>query len=510
MSWNIHFLRRAILSKRETQSAIALILALGLLSSTAYSAENGLASLFNEKSDADTGMAQKPILLAAASGDAVGADSAQVKSTGDSSADGASSWTSGNAGGLMFGGTETGSSLGQQSVTTGYELGGSGIASGRAAAQQGAILTSPVKGRPIRFYNGLFIYFGVTLGVGRNSNVLGANSNQKPSLFGVLRPELVTELKTRGDRYTLSYLGNYTHYASAASDDFNHHEFWAAGDNYFTSRARLGWGVGYLDKTDPRGSTDRAGGQVPDRWHAPVFRVLGIYGAQGSIGRIEGESSVMRKRYDNNRNSTAASDVDLTTVSGRFFYRFMPRTSLVLEARNTWANYVLGTSTNDNTDTRLYAGLTWDATAKTTGTIKVGQAHKNFNDGSRKDGTMGSWEGSLRWSPLTYSTFDLLSSRTPADSTGVGNFTVNTGSSLAWNHKWASYISSRANVGLVKTQFSGDAREDRTTNYGVGFFHEVGYRARVGLDWNRTDRNSNIDTNDFKRDVTMATLELVL
>ena len=154
--------------------------------------------------------------------------------------------------------------------------------------------------------------------------------------------------------------------------------------------------------------------------------------------------------------------------------------------------------------------MTWEATAKTTGTIKLGQAHKNFNDGSRKDATMGSWEGSLRWSPLTYSQFDLLSSRAPADSTGIGNYTLNSGTSLVWNHKWASYISSRANVGLIKSQYAGDAREDSTRNYGVGFFHEVGYRARVGLDWNRTDRNSNQDRYDFKRDVTMATLEVVL
>lgn len=474
-------LRRVTLSIRETQSAIALILALGLLSSSAYAADEA----------------------------ASGADVAKVNSTAEAG-DVNTSWGSGAAGGLFFGGAETGSSIGQQSVTTGYELGGSGVAGGRSSTQAGAIMTSPTKGRAVRFDNGIYIYPSALIGFGRNSNVLGNNTNPKSSDFVVLRPELVAELKTRGDRYTLSYLGNYAHYASAASDDFNHHEFWAAGDNYFTSRVRLGWGVGYLDKTDARGSTDRASSQEPDRWHAPVVRALGIYGAQGAIGRIEGETSVMRKRYDNNRNTTVQSDVDLTMVSGRFFYRFMPRTSLVLEARNTWANYVSPLSTSDNTDTRLYAGVTWEATAKTTGTIKLGQAHKNFNDGSRKDATMGSWEGSLRWSPLTYSQFDLLSSRAPADSTGIGNYTLNSGTSLVWNHKWASYISSRANVGLIKSQYAGDAREDSTRNYGVGFFHEVGYRARVGLDWNRTDRNSNQDRYDFKRDVTMATLEVVL
>lgn len=467
------------MSNFQTRSAIGLILVMGLMTSPVMAAE-------------------------AADSQAAGA---QVDEPQPST-----NWSNSGTGAPLFGNDSSVSAV-QQSVTAGYELGGTGIAGGAAPAE-GGIMTAAGRGRPIRFENGVFVYPSVLVGLGYNDNVTGRNTDRISSGVIALRPELVGELKHAGDRYTLSYVGNYAHYDSSSDDDYNHHEFWAAGDNYFTSRARLGWGVGYMEKSDPRGyraDSAAANSSEPDRWHAPVLRALGIYGAPGAIGRVELETSWMQKRYENNRSYTEQADVDLTVVSGRFFYRVMPRTSLVFEARDTWANYVSSSgSVGNNTDLRLYAGVTWDATAKTTGTIKVGRAYKDFSDSSRESSALNSWEGSVRWAPLTYSTFDLVTSRTPADSTGVGSFTTTTATSLVWNHKWASYISSRVSAGLVKTIYEANPREDNTKNYGVGFFTELGYRTRLGLDWANTDRNSNQDTNDFKRNVMMATLEFVL
>ena len=419
------------------------------------------------------------------------------------SADTVSSTMDSTVPGGLFG-SVTGISLGQAAVTPSYEVSGAGVASGRPS---GGIMTAAARGRALPVTDGLYLYPAVQFGLGYNDNITGTRDNRISSSVYTLRPELVGEVKKAGDRYTVSYHGNYGVYGSSRDDDYYHHEFWAAGDNYYTSRARLGWGVGYVMKTDPRGSTDRSVSTEPDRWHAPVVRALAAYGAKDAIGRIELEGSWMEKRYDNNRSYTNASDVNLGMMSGRFFYRVMPRTSALFELRNTWANYVLGTPNMDNTDTRAYVGATWDATAKTSGTIKAGVARKNFSDGSRKDATMGSWEGSVRWSPLTYSTFDLISSRTPADSTGVGNFTINTGTTLMWSHQWASYIMSRAYLGHVKTTYENDPREDKTLNAGVGLYRDISHNARLGLDYNYTDRSSNQQINEFRRNVIMLSLE---
>lgn len=482
----------------ETRSAIVLILSMGLLVTPAFSADS-------TSSPAATNSVSTPAVEEAVTIDTV-KDRSIVPPVEPVNA------PTNFSGGLsesVLGGDATGGAS-QQAVTAGYELGGTGVAGGRMTTQ-GNILTSPAKGRPIRFENGIFVYPAALVGLGYNDNVLGTTVNRTSSSLWVLQPGVVTEFKTHGDRYTLSYLGNYGRYASSSADDYNYHEFWMAADNYFTSRTRLGWGVGYLERSDPRGSTNRVSSSEPDRWHAPVVRALGIYGAPGAIGRIELETSWMQKRYENNRAFTETADVDQTMVAGRFYYRFLPRTSALVEVRNTWSTYVATNAfPGDNADTRLYAGLTWEATAKTSGTFKIGRAYKSFSNAALSESSLSSWEGNVRWSPLTYSTFDLATSRTPTDTTGVGNFLTNTGTSLTWTHKWASYISSRVSAGILKTEYAADPRKDDTRNYGVGFFTELGYRTRLGLDWGYTNRNSNQDLFDFKRNVVMATLEFVL
>ncbi len=410
----------------------------------------------------------------------------------------------------MFGG-DSSTNTAQRSASAGYELSGAGIGSAGIPEQNG-MLTSPVKGRAVRFSNGVFVYPAVTAALGVNDNVTGAATNKISSTVYVLRPEVVAELKRRGDRYTLSYSGNYGKYSNSSADDFDHHDFWMAGDNFFTTRARMGWGVGYMMRSDPRASLTRVASAEPDRWEAPIARAVGIYGAPGAIGRFELEGSWMQKRYKNNRAFTETLDVDLSTVSGRFYYRFMPKTSALVEVRNTWADYTLSTSTQDNTDLRLYAGVEWDATAKTTGSLRVGRAYKNFeNNATFKDGSGASWEGAISWSPLSYSQFQLQTSRSLGDtSAGLGNYIRNTGHNLVWNHKWATYITSQATLGYVKAAYNGINRVDDTTNYGIGFYRELGYNFRLGLNWNHTKRDSNDNLFDFSRNVTMLSLESIL
>ena len=281
-------------------------------------------------------------------------------------------------------------------MTPSYELGGIGQA---GPLGQAGITTAPVYGLPLRMDNGVFIYPNVYVGAGNNSNVLTTRDNAISSSVITLQPYVVGEVKNHGDRYTLAYRGNFTRYDNSSADNFNHHDIQLAGDNYLSTRSSLGWGAGYIERTDPRGSTDRAISAEPDKWHAPMARALYGYGTPGAQGRFEVEGSYQQKRYDNNRSYTTDSDANLGTVAGRFFYRIMPRTSAVMEVRQSNADYISDTSTNDNTDRRYLVGLTWDATAKTTGTVKVGQLQKNFSNSARVGGTNGIWEGAVRWAP---------------------------------------------------------------------------------------------------------------
>lgn len=397
----------------------------------------------------------------------------------------------------------------QAASSPGYEL--KGIATGSKRGTDRVILTmqAPDRGAPIKFDTGIFVYPTAFLGIGHNDNVLGTQSDKVSSSITNLQPEVVAELKRNGDRYTASYAGNYGAYGSSGGDDFAHHDVQLAGDNYFTSRARMGWLLGYQQETDPRGSTDRSISARPDRWHAPMLRGRFIYGGEKATGRLEGDIQRMQKRYDNNRDFTAASDLDMTELAGRFYYRVSPRTLVLAEIRNNDIKYVTNTLAN-SVEQRLYIGATWEATAATTGIFKLGQLRKNFEDGSRDDFSGFSWEGIIRWQPTRFSVVDIETSKSTADPTGFGNYTVNSGLNAVWQHKWTSYVTSKVVLGSLKADYNGAERVDTTRRYGLGVSYDVLRWLSIGADWGHTDRSSTDNTFDFKRNVVMLTIEATL
>lgn len=407
----------------------------------------------------------------------------------------------------VFFGSNTAVTPNQTAATPSYQVIGTGVASGRAP---GGLMTSGARGNGVAMTEGIRLYPAIQFGLGYNDNVASSSNNLIGSMVQFYRPELVSEARFGSDRYTLSYHGNYGRYSNSSADDYYNHEVWAAGDNYFSSRARIGWGVGYVLSSDARGATDVATTSEPNRWHAPVVRVFGAYGAKDAIGRFELEGSMMQKRYENNLAVTKINDVDLGMLSGSFFYRIMPKTSLVFELRNYWSDYSVSASTRDNTDTRVYVGATWDITDKTSGTVKVGVSRKNFNSNLYSDASTRSWEGSVRWLPLTYSSLTLMTMRAPVDSTGLGDYLLNTSTNLIWNHRWSRSLSSRATVGSFKIDYINAPREDRITNYGLGLFMDVSRNARLSVDYTYSERSSNQADNDFRRKVLMLGIEAFL
>jgi hypothetical protein len=389
----------------------------------------------------------------------------------------------------------------QISFTPSYESGGHN--------NQPGIMTARTFGAPLR-YDAIFVYPDLVIGAGNNDNLLGTSSNGISTHFISVRPSIVAEVKNQGDRYTASYNGNYTRFNKSSADDFNHHELALAGDDTFSSRARLGWLAGYMQNTDPRGSTDRTLSATPDKWHAASLAALFGYGAQGAIGRFEVESNLQDKRYDNNLSTTAGGNVNLANLAGRFFYRVAPKTSVLFELREIKSDYQLSTSTNTNTDRRELIGVTWEATAATTGIFKIGHLKKDFDSSARSDYSGLTWEGTLRWMPLTYSTVDLMTSRAPSDSTGVGDYILNRNESLRWSHQWNSAFSSRLDAGVVHSDYKGIVQQQTTKNYALGVSYIWRRWLNVGAEVARTQKSSNVAGQEFSRNVIQLTLEATL
>jgi polysaccharide biosynthesis protein VpsM len=313
-------------------------------------------------------------------------------------------------------------------------------------------------------------------------------------------------VKTGANIYALTYTGNYGHYFSSSANNFNEHAIVATSSNQFTARADLEAAAFYLVKQDPGGSVDRSFTGRPDRWHgAGAIGTFG-YGAPSAQGRLEVDLGVTDKRYQNNREITQDFDVSTWNVGARFFYRIAPKTRLLAEIRHTEYDYHLSSSPLDNSEQRYLLGATWDLTAATSGTVKLGYITKRFKQEGLDDYAGPTGEASVRWLPRTYSTVDVFARYAPSDSTGTGIFSVDTSVGARWEHYWKSYFLTRVLATYVNSDFRGVSQTDRFSRVTIGGYFDIRSWLRLGAELSHENRNSTDSGFDFSRNVVLFTI----
>ena len=349
-----------------------------------------------------------------------------------------------------------------------------------------------------------FIYPYLGVGIGYNDNLTGVSEDRIRSGFAVVSPRVRVDAKSGADTYSLTFDGNFGKYFSSSANDFTEAILVARSSNQFTARADLDANAFYIVNQDPGGSVDRAFTGTPDRWRGGgAFATFG-YGAQSAQGRFELDAGVTDKQYTNNREVTEAFDVSTWRATGRFFYRVAPNTRLLAEIGYTAYDYK--SSPFDSDEQRILLGATWDITALTSGTVKLGYITKKF----RQDGIEGYYgptgEISIRWQPRSYSTVEVVGLYAPADSTGTGVFTIDTSLGARWEHYWSRYFLTRVFATYVNSVLEGASRTDHIGNVGIGAFYDVRSWLRVGANYSFDNRNSNVPGFSFSRNVILLTI----
>lgn len=372
-------------------------------------------------------------------------------------------------------------------------------------------------------FGSMTAYPAVDVSLKHDDNVLAASGgpNKRSSWALVVAPSVKLEGRSQANVYSLAYRGEVGRYESSSADNYTKQEVNGAADMTLSTRARLKLQAQYLESVDPRGSTDRPTLNEPDRWHQWGLNGLFGFGAPGAQGRIELEAGYAEKRYDSNRASaivggvlqqgTEFFDQDNSFLGATFFWRVAPKTQLLFQAKENKIDYTFAASTLDSKERRYLAGVTWEATAKTTGIFKLGQLRKDFSDSTRGDFSGSSWEGSIRWSPLTYSTVDFttgkLTNETTATGTGSGDLVLTKYLNVSWNHNWNPRVSTNLSGGIRDDDFegSGATRSDDTTTLGLSINYQMRRWLKLGAGYNHTTRSSNNDAFDYNRNVIMFT-----
>jgi polysaccharide biosynthesis protein VpsM len=345
---------------------------------------------------------------------------------------------------------------------------------------------------------------------GRDNNLFLSNTNRTSSDIAVYNPGLKLEVNSENAKYGLLYNLKLGRYAQSSNDNYSDYQFLGTGEFVFGSSMGLKLAADYTKGHDPRGSTDRGFSTDPDEYRSTGPSALFAYGANDAIGRIEVEASSIDRRYQNNRANTIGSDRNTDSFAGRFFMRVAPKTSFLVEARESRFDYTLSTSTQDSKERRYLVGVTWEATALTSGTFKIGQIRKDFANPNTKDFSGTGWEGNVTWKPLSYSKVDLFTTKTFSESTGLGAFTLSKKYGASWQHGWDSRLSSTVLFSRSDDDFIGNTRADKTDSLGFKLDYKVRRWLTIGGEYTNTSRDSNTSTFNYKKNLYMLTVGATL
>lgn len=355
-----------------------------------------------------------------------------------------------------------------------------------------------------------------------NDNIYSQANNKNSSNITVIAPKVKLEAKDGPHTYDATYRVEHGSFSSASSANYTDQGLTGNATWVFSGRSGLKLTAEYLQGHDDQGSVPGATTHAnPDKWHQSTFKGLAGFGAEGAQGRIEVDGGLVSKRYDNFKSDTFGNpdntkrDRDDSTIGATFFWRVMPKTQLLFQATQTKVDYkqasftgvggVPNWTTLDSTDRRFLVGVTWEAAAKTTGIFKVGTMKKDFSDGSLRDFSGSSWDGTIKWSPLTYSNFDFNTGRSANEAT-IGNASIDSKYGVAWNHAWNSRLSSVVTYNNTKTDYQYNAgvatpQTDKINAYGLKLNYQWTRNFRVGAGYDYTDKDSNVAAFSYKRNI---------
>jgi hypothetical protein len=345
--------------------------------------------------------------------------------------------------------------------------------------------------------------------VGYNDNVPLSQTNRIGSMLFSVSPSVSIGLEGALHRYYLVYRGNYGVYPSSTADNFADHNVSLSAADEWTARFRTGLLYDYGRGHVPRGTTTGTASE-PLRFDTHTMRGTASYGAPGAQGRVEGTATYTQLRYRSAPITSAPRDYDQAEVGGAFYYRLAARTRAVFQVTHGDISHPNDPSF-DSSENRYLVGATWEALAKTEGTLRVGYMTKTFDNSALGDFSGPTYEASVRWSPRTYSVVEATARRVFGESVSSGSsFVVANRATLGWTHAWSERVQSTAGYTYGKLDERGAERTDTYQNWALRVSYALQRSLRIGAEYRRDTRDSDLAGFGYRRNLTLVTLETAL
>jgi hypothetical protein len=361
---------------------------------------------------------------------------------------------------------------------------------------------------PVMHMGGVEVYPGITALEKNDSNPFRQKIGEAHNVT-VLSPSVMFQGKRDADDYSLTYKADVGNFTKSGADNYLDHSLLGAASVALSSKATLSIKPEYKIGHDDRGSNyDPALGLSRNDWKSSGATGSVKYGSEESMGKIELTAGYTDKQYQNNRAVTTSLDKKLQDMGATFHYRVMPKTTMFLQVNNQKIAYKDPLAKANGTENRYMIGATWDATAQTSGTFKLGQQQKKFDNG-RPTFSGAGWEGNIRWSPRDFARVDFIASNKTNDSPTLGNYILSKSNGLDFSYDVTELTTVHLKAAKSSDDFVGNVgsvRKDNLKSAGIKAEYKIRKWLIGGVEYSDDTRTSTDANSTYQRKIIAVNL----
>jgi len=341
-------------------------------------------------------------------------------------------------------------------------------------------------------------------------NLFRSPDDEESTGISEIKPRVQAWLQDGLNTYSLAYeLADYRYFDSS-DDDFTDHIFHLDVHQEFNVRNTANLFAEYSMGHEERGTGLAETGlsrqifDEPLKLNRAIFGGNYTYGSESATGRVKLAARAIDHDYQNFDRYTRFRDRELYDYAGTFFWKVAPKTDLLLEARYTDVQYARTNAADplgslDSEEYNYFLGVSWEATAKTTGSLRLGAFDRQYDSGERGNDNGFSWEVDVSYLPRSYSVFTLESRRYTQETNGLGNAVDTRDAKLSWGHHWNSRAQTLLALGAGVEDYSGSSRKDDIYGVDAQFTYAMRRWVDLGLGYRYEDRSSSNQSFDYQR-----------
>jgi hypothetical protein len=338
-----------------------------------------------------------------------------------------------------------------------------------------------------------------------DDNLARTAQNKESSTIFEVSPSASAILVDGTNRYNADFSLNSGTYFSSSDDNFLDFNLSGNADVELNQNHSYNLNTAFVSGHEGRGTglSEGAGNTNKDLTEFQTLTLGGHYeyGADSTPARIKLSVKSYDMEYTNFEAVSKFRNFNTATFNSTFFYDTGAFTSLVAELESEVTDYEHinpsdAQGTRDSSVMNYRIGVEWQATALTSGSLRIGYQDKDFDSNSRKDFGGLAWSASVQYQPYSYSTISLTTGRLARDPNVEGDYVRDTNYGLNWNHNWNDFVSSEVGITHKTEDYTGVNRKDTTKSYRVAVNYDVlsWVSATAGIDFqDKSSTNANIN-----------------